>query len=333
MTINDDIRKRVIEAYYEQRIERKDIAMAFGIKLSTVYSIVKVFEMEGRYSKKLKGGPRKKLIDDQHIRFIRDCIEEDCGTTLKTIKQKLLRVFNLQVSEVTIGRYISGFNFSFKRVSLEPIRRNDSENIECRAQYAQEYLNLLGVVDEANVIFIDEVGFNISMRTLYGRSKIGSRAIHKVGAIRSHNISVCCAITKNGVFKFSYQNTAYNTESFKNFIVELSEKLEENNLTNVAFIMDNVRFHKVEAIKQFISNKNHRLLYLPPYSPFLNPIENAFSKWKQFIRQSKPQNISELLLLIERVTEIITPNDCSSFYRNMMTFIAKSLAREIITDG
>ena len=75
---------------------------------------------------------------------------------------------------------------------------------------------------------------------------------------------------------------------------------------NAAFIMDNVRFYKVTAICSLIKQSGFELLYLPLYSPFLNPIENAFSKWKQYVRQAKPSNENDLVNLFSRVNNLIT---------------------------
>jgi len=134
------------------------------------------------------------------------------------------------------------------------------------------------MVDENNIVFIDEVGFNVSMRTLYGRSLVGTRAIHKVWFLRSRNILVCCDISKNVIVKYSSQTLAFNSLSFQVFIEELIANFQARNVLNAAFIMDNVRFHKVSAIRSLIEQSCFKLLYLLPYSPFLNLIENAFLK-------------------------------------------------------
>jgi transposase len=59
--------------------------------------------------------------------------------------------------------------------------------------------------------------------------------------------------------------------------------------------MDNVKFHHTVSIKEKILSKGHIVIYLPPYSPFLNPIENLFSQWKQLVRNSSPNNEDELI--------------------------------------
>ncbi|OMJ15724.1 hypothetical protein AYI70_g7064 [Smittium culicis] len=94
--------------------------------------------------------------------------------------------------------------------------------------------------------------------------------------------------------------------------------------------MDNVAFHKTEIIKEFIETTNFKLLYLPPYFPFLNPIENLFSKVKNYVRYSKPENESDLFNKINEGFESVTREDCNGYYRNMNKYLISSGRREII---
>ena len=96
--------------------------------------------------------------------------------------------------------------------------------------------------------------------------------------------------------------------------------------------MDNVPFHKSTSIRQFIENLGNRLLLLPPYSPFLNLIENMFSKWKQHIRQARPENEAVLFKLIEDGSRLIKPSDCASHYKHMITFLTMCINKQEIVN-
>ncbi len=113
-----------------------------------------------------------------------------------------------------------------------------------------------------------------------GRSLIGSPAIHKIPAIRARNISICCAIGKGKVLMYETSETAYNSEKYHHFLANLIQNLKQDYKENFIFIMDNVRFHKSDNIKNLITTSGYKYLYLPPYSPFLNQIENMFYKCK-----------------------------------------------------
>jgi transposase len=74
-------------------------------------------------------------------------------------------------------------------------------------------------------------------------------------------------------------------------------------------------------------------MFLPPYSPFLNPIENMFSKWKESVRRSRPTNETELMQLIESGATMITESDCESYFRHMLGFLGRCINGEEVIDG
>ena len=96
--------------------------------------------------------------------------------------------------------------------------------------------------------------------------------------------------------------------------------------------MDNVRFHRSESIINLINQNNYGILYLAPYSPFLNPIENMFSKWKNIVKRSNPLNENSLMNAIYNGANIITSEDCNNYFRHMASYIPRRMSSEIIND-
>jgi len=132
------------------------------------------------------------------------------------------------------------------------------------------------------------------------------------------------------VIKYHDQkNIAYNEVTFSAFTTKLLDQIDGLEFGSSVIIMDNVTFHKSARVRQTIETRNHKL---PPYSSFSNPIENIFSKWKQYIRQSRPKDSVELFSLIENVENIISPRDCAQYYRHMFSFLARCIAKEAIID-
>ena len=169
------------------------------------------------------------------------------------------------------------------------------------------------------------------MRSRRGRSLCGTRAVHVVPRLRSRNISVCCSISKFGVIKYQIQSTPFNTPTFIQFLNGLFEEIERRVFGPSVIVMDNVPFHRSAQVSQIIEDKGHVVLYLPAYSPFLNPIENMFAKWKNSIRSSRPIN-EELFNLINAVDDLTSPVDCGGYYRHMLGFISKCINKEPIID-
>ena len=79
-------------------------------------------------------------------------------------------------------------------------------------------------------------------------------------------------------------------------------------------VMDNLPAHKVADIRTLIEAAGASLLYLPPYSPDFNPIENAFSKLKAFLRKAAARTIDDLWNVIRDALPRFTPKDCANYF-------------------
>ena len=330
--ISLDTREHIINAYLNQ-MPINEIAELFNTSSTTIRRIIKRFITSGESTSKPRGGVKSFLLDDSHKNYIKELINNDCSITLKSIQNNLLNDFGVYISLPTIHRTIDAFSFTFKRLSIVPERRNCEHIIEERFQYASEFYSLMNMENGNNMFFLDEVGFNVSMRLRRGRSLIGRRASLTVPALRSRNISICCTMSKQGTFFYKKQAMPYNGDTFLIYIEELINKFHSLNLRNQIIIMDNVRFHHIGAVKEKIIEAGHVVVFLPPYSPFLNPIENMFSQWKQLVRSSNPMNESALMNLIDEKFNLITTEHCSNYFRHMLENIHRSILREIILDN
>ena len=132
--------------------------------------------------------------------------------------------------------------------------------------------------------------------------------------------------------EFSAQSVPYNSTSFLEFIRKLIATLRRKNFSKAMLILDNVAFHKFNEVRTLIVESGFKLMFLPPYSPFLNPIETMFSKWKNFVSRSMPNNETELFNYIQAGSTIISAEDCEGFYRKMNSYIPRCINNEIIFD-
>ena len=107
-------------------------------------------------------------------------------------------------------------------------------------------------------------------------------------------------MNKNGMIFCKTSDTPYNGETFKTALGLIKTKCSEMSIADPIFIMDNARIHHYSGLESLIQDLNLKVEYLPPYSPFLNPIENCFSKWKNFVIMGKANCESALNMLIDR---------------------------------
>jgi len=329
-TSNED-RERIISSYLKG-ITASEIGKMLNIKESTIYNIIRVYSGTGRIQRGKCGGNRPKILNEEMKLAIKTLVDDDCTISLKSISEKISTQYGITVCKNTINRVLEGFNYSVKRVSLIPTRRNDEAAISARRTYALSYIDLLDKFGESDILFLDEFGCNISMRHTRGRSLTGSRAVCTVPALRSRNVSVCATMSVNGILKYQVENRAFNSDIFLKYMQNLCDTLKEKNMKGCVIVMDNVPFHKCKNIREFVELNGHMIMLLPPYSPFLNPIENLFSKWKGFLKSAQCSSEEDLLRAIHSGVEEISENDCSGFYRNMFKYISRCLKNEVITD-
>ncbi|XP_035908216.1 uncharacterized protein LOC118510467 isoform X1 [Anopheles stephensi] len=329
-TSNED-RERVVTAY-ENGATAATISEMFNLKKPTVHGIIKKYQTQWQIEAKKRGGNRSKLLSQQAVIDVRNWIDEDCTVTLKALAEKVFEQHGVRVSSTTIAREIKGFNYSLKMVKLLPERRNTPTTVEERKHYATQFYEIARGIPDNGLIYLDEVGFNVSMRTLKGRSQRGTPATITVPQLRTRNISIICAMHRYGVLLYTTHTRSVNRERFIQFIEELKQTLRSKNINSSYFIMDNVAFHKTPAVRVAIGNDSDKPLYLPPYSPFLNPIENLFSQWKNFVRRSNPSNEDQLMEAIRNGSRLITAQDCDGYISNMWQYMSRCLRGEEILD-
>ena len=104
-----------------------------------------------------------------------------------------------------------------------------------------------------------------------------------------------------------------NTETFLAWVVQfLVPVLRPGDIV----VMDNLSSHKDPAIRRAIRAAGAKLFYLPPYSPDLNPIEQAFAKLKTLLRKANARNFEQDEVAIARLLNAITPQECQNFFAN-----------------
>lgn len=329
--LSDETRKKILKAYTDSKLSPTEISKLFDMPRTTISTILNRWKNDGVIVAKSKGGDKRSKLTDRMKLKLREWVDNDSSITLKKLKLNILQEFHEldSIGTTTIDRALKDFHYSFKRVSIVPVKRNDESTLNRRFVYAKDFLEAEQHGDH-RFVFVDETGFKVCMRSKYGRSPIGQPVNKIVRDIRTLNYSVCSAMSKYGVIYSRKQSCAFDTESFCEFFEVLFTKLEKRGLVNAVIVMDNVAFHKTEAARAIVAKWNHTAMFLPPYSPFLNPIENLFSQWKHLVASQNPQNEEHLTSLIKWAVREIMPEHCSNYYTNMKRYIDKSLNYEVI---
>lgn len=138
--------------------------------------------------------------------------------------------------------------------------------------------------DARRLVFVDESGFHTSMTRLRARAPKGKRAYGKVPRNRGKNTTLIASITLEGGMGESMSiEGATDSEAFEAYVEHfLTPSLCEGQVV----VLDRLGAHRTDRVKQLIEGRGADLVFLPSYSPEMNPIEEAFSKIKQLVRKA-----------------------------------------------
>jgi len=166
-------------------------------------------------------------------------------------------------------------------------------------------------VDPERLIFVDESSTNIAMVPRYARAPRGRRAFGKAPRNWGKNVTLISSITPEGMGPSMSIQGSSDTESFGLYMKNvLAPRLRPGQIV----LMDNLSVHKGGWVRGLIEDKGCQLWLLPPYSPDLNPIEEAFSKVKNLIRKAKARTLEALFAVTGRALEAISQEDARGFF-------------------
>uniref|UniRef100_A0A158P4D1 Tc1-like transposase DDE domain-containing protein n=1 Tax=Tetranychus urticae TaxID=32264 RepID=A0A158P4D1_TETUR len=151
-----------------------------------------------------------------------------------------------------------------------------------------------------------------------------------VKAVRGKSYSICAVMDNQSLYLYEAKEKGYNTVDFVDFLKKFLDHLKNDNIENSVIIMDNVPFHHATPVNELFATESHQLLFLPPYSPFLNPIENLFNQLKHWVKKFRPSSADDVFRGVELASDIITANDCQKYFDHMMKYIPKCVQEENI---
>lgn len=163
------------------------------------------------------------------------------------------------------------------------------------------------------LIFIDETGVNLTLTRSYGRARQGKRAVGAVPKNYGQSVTLIGALSREGMLASFCFLGSTDTEAMRVFVREVL--LPQLTFGDVV-IWDNLAVHKTRAVLSEFEQAKIEVLFLPPYSPDLNPIEMCWSKLKTYLRAKATRNYEALYQAISAALLTITANDSINWLRH-----------------
>jgi len=171
---------------------------------------------------------------------------------------------------------------------------------------------MIGFAPE-KLVFIDEMGAKSNMTRMYGRALRGVRLVDRVPHGHWVNTTHICGLRQSGIVAPHTFSGAMNTVRFIEYVRDvLCPVLSEGDIV----ICDNLSPHKSAEARSLIEAAEAILLFLPPYSPDLNPIEMSFSKLKSVLRKEKIRDVGVLQEFLRQSAKLFSHLECENYLRH-----------------
>ncbi len=176
-------------------------------------------------------------------------------------------------------------------------------------------------MEAERLVFIDETWAKTNMTPARGRCRRGERLLDRVPHGHWRTLTFLAALRSDRIDAPCVLDGPVNGRSFLAYVEQiLLPSLKPGDIV----VMDNLGSHKGKAVRQAIRQAKAKLFFLPPYSPDLNPIEQAFSKLKTLLRKAKERTVEDTWKRIGQLLDRFQPDECANFFRNAGYTIAST---------
>ena len=310
-----DLRWRIVWSYLAHHLTLSELAHTYNLSERTVRRYIVNFHRTGDIQpKKGRRGPKKLLGEYEQIVLLQMILERP-GIYLVELQMKLLEKFWVHISLPTICRTLRCMGCTRQSMHHVAIQRSN----ELRAKFMAE----ISIYDSSMLIWLDETGCDRrhSIRK-YGYSIRGLPLSDHRLLVRGIRYTAIPVMSMKGIHDVYLHQGTMNGDYFAKFVKScLFPILQPFNWLNPhsVVILDNASIHHVQQVKDMIETQaGSRLVYLPPYSPDLNPAEGVFSQIKNIIKRNDKlfQVYSSPRALIAMAFGMVTEKDCIGHISN-----------------
>ena len=278
---SEDLRWRIVWQTVALEHSNEEVAKDLGVDKSTVSRIVQLFLTTGTVCKKIKSKDSafRKLTNPAQM-LILTLVVEKPGIYLREVQEELSHTLLLDIDTSTIGRFLHSSGFTHQKLCLVALQRDEFHRHKFTVDVSAYETDML--------IFLDETGGD--RRNAVRKRGYSMRGIplkkHTL-LVRGERVSAIAIMSLSGMIDVSISTGTTNGDEFYTFVEKvLLPNLQPFNGINPhsVVIMDNCSIHHVPETVSMIEEVGAMVHFLPPYSPDLNPIEEAFSKVKSEIK-------------------------------------------------
>jgi len=296
------------------------VATLLDISSDTVHRSIQNFNNNGDVVPLPTGAKkgRKRILDEEDEMYVEAVVEQGTDNYLDEFHCHVTNVLEKDISLTTLWRTMQRLNITNKQLTRPALERSMGQRMEYLEEISQYTADQLVFTDES---YCDKR----NTARLTGWSKRGTKAVVPAPFKRGRRYSILPALSLDGILDIVVIEGAVNTNVFMEFINGLLMEMQPYPSKNSVLVMDNVKFHLAEEVFDMIQNAGMRIVFLPPYSPDLNPIETAFGCTKAWIRRNNvrvreamesPDKDEGIAMITMAVMESCTPAKALEWFQD-----------------
>jgi len=305
MALSMDIRKKVIKAI-AGGMSRRQAAARFDIGPATAVRWAKRVEILGSVAPSRMGGDRRSRRIEAHAEFILAQLEEQPDLTILELREKIRERHGVGFGHATIWRFLARHKITRKKKTGHASEQEREDVAEAREAWFEGQLDL----DPSKLVFLDETAVSTNMARRFGWAPRGQRCRMSV-PFGWKTKTLVAALRWDRIDAPMTIDGALDGASFLAYVEQV---LAPTLSAGETVLMDNVRTHKVAGVKEAIEAKGAHLVYLPPYSPDFDPIEESFSKIKSILRRIAARTVDALEAAVGEALQSFTPQECMNYF-------------------
>jgi transposase len=296
-----EVRARAIAAYKTGNYTQADIAKAYGVNIVTFQRWLQRYRETGRASP-LPRGHNPAAVDEEQMVRLKALVKETPDATLEELREQL----GVTCSIVAIHNALQRADYRFKKT----LKASEQERPDINEK-RERWMAMQRSLDLRRLVFVDESGAKTNMTRLRGRALHGVRLLDHaphghwctttlISSIRLDGTSACLAV-----------DGPTDTDVFREYVrCVLVPSLRPGDIV----ILDNLAAHSDAETQKLIEATQAQMIFLPPYSPDLNPIEKMWSKVKSFLRKAKARTKEALHDAVAAALKTITSEDAQGWF-------------------
>lgn len=299
---SQDLRQRIVDTVMRREGTIRQVAERFLVSVSFVTRLLQLHRGTGSIEPRPHGGGNPAVLTPEDLDRLRELIRDRPDATLEECRRHL----GSSCSLATVSRALTRMGLPRKK---KVPRASEQDGPEVRKR-RREFCEGLSGIDPRRLVFVDECGANTAMVRNYGRAPAGRR-VYSDAPGRWESVTLTCGMRLSGVTAALAFPGASDAATFETYVEDmLAPELRPGDVV----IWDNVKPHGSKDAIEAVEAAGARVMFLPPYSPDLSPIEEMFSKVKGAMRSAAARTVDAVYAAFASALEDVTLGDIAGWF-------------------